>query len=237
MKLLALDTATEACSAALQVGDSLRARFEVAGRDHTRRLPAMVTALLAEAGLRVQQLDGIACGIGPGSFAGVRIGIGFAKGLALAAGVPVVGVTSLEMLAEGQPSDSVLTVIDARLAAVYAAAWQRTDGGWRPVLPPRLCAPADLPKAPAGGDTWAAVGTGFGAYRELLLNAWGAPMASVQAEALPRAAAAVPLARLRFQAGEGVAAEALTPCYLRDKVALTLIEQQQHRASVADPSS
>ena len=84
MKLFALDTATEACSVALWLDGETVERFEVAGRDHTQRLPAMAKALMAEAGLRWSQLDGLVCGTGPGSFAGVRIGVAYTQGLALA---------------------------------------------------------------------------------------------------------------------------------------------------------
>src|SRR3546814_9528921 len=84
MNILALDTATEACSAALQLGDQVIARFEVAGRGHTQKLVPMVRGLLAEAGIAFAQLDAYVCGVGPGSFAGVRIGVSFVKGLALA---------------------------------------------------------------------------------------------------------------------------------------------------------
>src|SRR3546814_5034000 len=99
MNILALDTATEACSAALQLGDQVIARFEVAGRGHTQKLVPMVRGLLAEAGIAFAQLDAYVCGVGPGSFAGVRIGVSFVKGLALAHERPVVAVSSLAMLA------------------------------------------------------------------------------------------------------------------------------------------
>ena len=79
--------------------------------------------------LTVRDLDGVVCGIGPGSFAGLRIGLSYAKGLAMVGGLPMVGVSSLQMLAGPSTLDRVLTVIDARLSAVYAAAWKRDDVG------------------------------------------------------------------------------------------------------------
>lgn len=233
VKLLALDTATDACSAALQTPAGVLHCQEVIGRDHTRRLPAMVGALLAEAGLRVADLDGIACGIGPGSFAGVRIGVSFAKGMALVTDIPLIGVTSLEMLAEGANADAVLTVIDARLAAVYAAAWIRQGGDWVPHLAPSVCLPAALPAAPAAPDAlaWVGVGSGFAAYADTLVSSWGVPLQRVDADALPDARQALRLATLRLQAGEGQDAAALQPCYLRNKVALTAREQIAARES------
>ena len=101
MKLLALDTATEACSVALWLDGRIEQRYEAVGRGHSQRLPQMLQELLVDCGVAAGQLDGIACGIGPGSFAGVRIGVGFAKGLALGLDRPVLPVTSLAMLAQG----------------------------------------------------------------------------------------------------------------------------------------
>jgi len=100
LRLLAIDTATEACSAALWIDGAIVERHEVVGRTHTERLLPLVQALLADAGLRPAQLDGLIAGIGPGSFAGVRIGVGLVKGMALGLDRPVVGITSLAMLAQ-----------------------------------------------------------------------------------------------------------------------------------------
>lgn len=230
MRWLALDTATEACSCALQVGEQVLSRSVVSGRDHTRLLPAMVAELLAEAGLRSAQLDGVVCGIGPGSFAGVRIGVAYAKGLALVHERPVLGVSSLEMLAEDAQHPAVLTVIDARLGGVYAAAWTREASlRWRPLIPPQLCAPAALPKAPLLSP-WQARGSGFAAYGDTLSAAWQAPFLGLEAQALPQAAAALRIAR-QAPAAEWGDASTLVPLYLRDKVALTQAEQQAQRAA------
>ncbi|WP_029889802.1 tRNA (adenosine(37)-N6)-threonylcarbamoyltransferase complex dimerization subunit type 1 TsaB [Polycyclovorans algicola] len=232
MKLLALDTATEACSVALQVGDAVTARHVVAGRSHTQILPRQVAEVLADAGLSVAELDGVICGIGPGSFAGLRIGLSYAKGLAMVADLPTVGVSSLQMLAGPTTrADRVLTVIDARLSAVYAAAWQRdAHGHWQVVMAPILCAPEALPAAPDPALIWQARGSGFAAYREALVSAWGAPISSVDDAALPNAQQALAIGRAMLARGEGVDAARLQPLYLRNKVALTRLEQQALRA-------
>ena len=147
MKIFALDTATEACSVALWLDGVIVERFEVAGRDHTQRLPAMAHALMAEAGLAWSQLDGLVCGIGPGSFAGVRIGVAYTQGLALAHGQPVVGVSSLAMLAGGAGGPGrVLAAIDARMDEVYFAAFQRdVEGGLRIESKAQVCRPEAVP--------------------------------------------------------------------------------------------
>lgn len=234
MKILALDTATEACSAALQIGDQVIARFEVAGRSHTQKLVPMVRGLLADAGIGFAQLDAYVCGVGPGSFAGVRIGVSFVKGLALAHDRPVVGISSLAMLAVpgiASGASRVLTAIDARMNEVYFAAWQRDGSG----LPQRIgdavvAAPADVG---AHAGEWRATGSGWQAYRAQLEVASGATLSAVDETALPHARDAFVLARPQLVAGHGIAAAALVPEYLRNKVALTLLEQRA-RKSVGD---
>lgn len=226
MKLLALDTATEACSAALSVDGAVRARFEIAGREHTQRLPAMVLGLMAEAGLSFSALDGLVCGIGPGSFAGVRIGVGYAKGIALARDLPVLGVSSLTMLAQGAAHARVLAAIDARMNEVYWAPLARdADGRMQMLAPPCVCAPNAVPVA---AGEWQAVGSGWGAYGELLQLASGALLLGTQADALPHAQQGLRWAQPVFTA-LAQSADDLVPLYLRDKVALTQDEQRALR--------
>jgi tRNA threonylcarbamoyladenosine biosynthesis protein TsaB len=139
MKLLAIDAATEACSAALLVDGTLLARYEVIGRGHAERLLPMVDELLAEAGLSLTALDALAFGRGPGAFTGVRIAVGLAQGLAFGAGLPVVPVSNLAALgrlaldeasAAGVPVDRALACLDARMNEVYwAEVVARADGG------------------------------------------------------------------------------------------------------------
>lgn len=231
MKLLALDTATEACSAALLVDGEVHARYVDAGRSHTQQLLPMVRGLMAEAGLAFAQLDGYVCGVGPGSFAGVRIGVGYVKGLALAHERPVVAVSSLAMLALpplDAGAEGVLVAIDARLDEVYYAAYRRGADG----LPQRIgeelvMPPASVPRADSG--VWHAVGSGWGAYAAALQQASGVTPQSADARALPRAEHALRIAEPLFVAGETITAAALVPCYLRNKVALTLVEQQARK--------
>jgi tRNA threonylcarbamoyladenosine biosynthesis protein TsaB len=232
MNLLALDTATEACSAALQIGDAVLARFEIAGRSHTAKLVPMVHRLLAEAGIGFAQLDGYACGVGPGSFAGVRIGVGFLKGLALAHDRPVVPVSSLRMLALPPMRDGaarVLTAIDARMDEVYFAAWQR-DGDGLPQALDDACVAAPAQIGPHPGE-WHGAGSGWRAYRPALDAATGASLLSCDDAALPSAVDALALAVRHFRTGETITAAELLPQYLRNKVALTLDEQTVGRAS------
>lgn len=231
MHLLALDTATEACSVALWSEERVLARHVVAGRSHTRQLMPMVHALLAEAGLAPSALDGLVCGVGPGSFAGVRIGVGFTKGLALALDRPVTGISSLAMLAQAAIADGatqVLSCIDARMNEVYFGSFERDEGGLaRAVGVPGVMPPQAVP--PVGSGEWVAAGTGWGTYEAVLRECVRGTLSRVDGAALPRAEHALPLAIPVFAAGAAISADDLAPLYLRDKVALTLEEQIRQR--------
>lgn len=235
MKLLAIDTATEACSVAAFLDGQVVERFETAGRSHTERLMPMVQQVLGDSGLSLAQLDGLVCGIGPGSFAGVRIGVGFVKGLALALDRPVVGVSSLPALAlraMRQGADRVLAAIDARMNEVYWGVYQRGAGGLPRALQAELVAgPAEVP--PAAPAQWIAVGSGWGSYGETLRLAARVQPVQVLADALPHAEDLLRLALPEFVAGHAISADGLAPLYLRNKVALTLSEQAALRASRA----
>lgn len=218
MKLIALDTSSDLCSVALWLDGELREREELAGQRHTELALPMAHALLAEAGVRLGDLDGVAFGAGPGSFTGLRIACGLAQGLALGAGLPLLPVGTLEALAAGAGAASVLACIDARLGEVYHGAYRREAGGWRAVSAPRLCLPADAPQVPGNG--WVGCGSGFDAYGELLSRRYDGRLAGVLAGRRPRAADIAALAAPRLAAGGGVDPADAAPVYIRDKVAL-----------------
>jgi tRNA threonylcarbamoyladenosine biosynthesis protein TsaB len=225
---LAVDTATEACSVALSVDGAVHERFEPMQREHTQRLLPMIQAILVEGGTSIARLDGIACGIGPGSFAGLRIGLGVVKGLALARDLPVAGVSSLAMLAQRalrEPAVAqVAAIIDARMNEVYFGAYRRgADGLAQPLLADRVCSPGEVPALPEGA--WLGAGTGWGRHEDVLRAALRADVSRIEPAALPRAAEALVLGVPVLQSGRGQSADALAPAYLRDRVALTLSEQ------------
>ena len=227
MNLLALETATEACSVALWIDGEVRERFEIAPRRHTELVLPWIDALLAEAGLKKSQIDVIACGRGPGAFTGVRLAVAMTQGLALALDRPVVGVSTLAALAfdasaaEGEP---ILAAIDARMGEVYVGGYVREGVELRLVLPERLAPPAQV-DAP-NEDRWIGVGTGYAAEQGALVTNLGVRLKRFDAEALPHAAAIARLGAAAFARGEAIAPERLEPAYLRDKVALTLAEQR-----------
>ncbi|MFQ2257189.1 tRNA (adenosine(37)-N6)-threonylcarbamoyltransferase complex dimerization subunit type 1 TsaB [Aeromonas dhakensis] len=221
LKILAVDTATEACSAALLVGEKVFSRWEEAPRDHTRKILPMVQAVLDEAGVTLDELDAIAFGRGPGSFTGVRIGIGVAQGLALGAGVPLIGISTLAAMAQGahrlDGAERVLTAIDARMDEVYFGHYELIDGRIQLVGEEVVSGPAAL-VASRGTlpGSFTRVGTGFETYGETLA-ALADELVASQVR-FPAAEDMLPLARSAWLAGEAVAVELATPVYLRDKV-------------------
>lgn len=233
MKLLALETATEACSVALHVDGQVLERFEIAPRRHAELTLPWAEQLLAEAGITRAQLDAIALGRGPGAFTGVRLAIAIAQGIALALDRPLLPVSTLQVLAMRAPDDAthVLACIDARMGEVYAARCVRgADGVMQGQGAEAVIAP-DALQLPEDGSRWAGVGTGFGAADGLLATRLQARLSSLDAQALPRASDVLKIAVPAFARGEGIAPELVQPAYLRDNVALTLIEQQALRAS------
>ena len=221
LKILAVDTATEACSAALLVGDKLFSRWEEAPRDHTRKILPMVQAVLEDAGISLSDLDAIAFGRGPGSFTGVRIGISVAQGLAFGAGVPLIGISTLAAMAQGayrlDGAQHVLTAIDARMNEVYFGRYELIDGRMQLVGDEVVSEPAalvDVRGKLAGPVT--CVGTGFETYGETLSGL--ADELAVSQVRFPAAEDMLPRARAAWLAGEAVPVEQATPVYLRDKV-------------------
>ena len=226
MILLALETATEACSVALWIDGEVRERFEIAPRRHTELVLPWIDALLAEAGIRKAQIDAIACGRGPGAFTGVRLAVAMTQGLALALDRPVLGISTLAALALDAPAEegeTILAAIDARMGEVYVGGFVRR-GDTVSVLMPEALSPPQRVEA-RQGNAWIGVGTGFGAEQGALVAQLGDRLIRFDVTSLPHAAAIAKLGASAFARGELIAPERLEPAYLRDKVALTLAEQ------------
>lgn len=223
MNILALDTSTEYCSAAVWRDGTVFDRDVHAGQSHSELVLGMVNAVLGESGTVLADLDAIAYGAGPGTFTGLRIGCGVAQGLAFAADRPVVPVGTLLALALASGARRAVCCLDARMKEVYHAAYERNGESWITIHEPALYPPSAVPALP--GNDWVACGSGFLAYREVLLAGYGAQVAAVMPEAHPRArdiaALAVPICRR----GEAIAPDQAAPWYLRDKVALKTNER------------
>lgn len=233
MKLLAFETATEACSVALYVDGQVLERFEVAPRRHAELSLPWAEQLLAEAGVARSQLDAIALSRGPGAFTGVRLAIAIAQGIALALDRPLLPVSTLQALALRAPADAprVLACIDARMGELYAACYLRDADGELQLQERELLVAPDAVQLPADDSSWAGVGTGFAAGEGVLSARLQPRLGSVDAQALPGAADVLKIAVPAMLRGEAIAPELVQPAYLRDNVALTLIEQQALRDS------
>ena len=228
IRLLAIETATEACSVALWDDGAVRERFEIAPRRHTELVLPWADALLAESGVAKSQLDAIAVGRGPGAFTGVRLAIAIAQGIALALDRPIVPVSTLATLALRAPGQRILAAIDARMGEVYLGAFERDEEGLiAPCGDEQLLRP-DAAQPLAGAD-WIGVGSGFSAQDRALVRALDSCLASTDVQALPHAADLARLAAHAFAQGRVLAPERVEPAYLRDKVALTLAEQSAAR--------
>jgi tRNA threonylcarbamoyladenosine biosynthesis protein TsaB len=225
MNILAVETSTEYCSVALWQDGALSERCKLVGQKHSEVLLAMVDALLTDAGIRVKQVDGIAFGKGPGSFTGVRIACGVAQGLALGAGVDVVGICTLQALAAASGQDKVIAAIDARMGELYLAAYEKRDGAWATLVEPCLCKADDAPGV--AGEGWFGAGSGFAVGEGALQVRYGRQLSGVDARAVPQAGAVARLAAIEFASGNAVDAALALPLYLRDKVALKTSERRQ----------
>lgn len=215
--LLALDTATEACSAALLHDGQVISRFEVIPRLHAQRLLPMLDELLSEAELTLKQVDALVFGRGPGAFTGVRIATGMVQGLAFAADKPVIPVSNLAALAQRawreHQAEAVCAAIDARMDEVYWGCYRLKEGVMQLAGEERVCAPEAV-TVPENMAAAQGAGTGW-QYTERL----AVQVAAAWPDMLPDARDLLSLALPRWQAGEVLDAAEAQPVYLRDKVA------------------
>jgi len=235
VRILALDTATEICSAALLLDERLLQREQRLERGHAAAILPMVDTLLREAGVGLRSLDAIAFGRGPGAFTGVRLAASVTQGLAFGAALPVVPVSDLQALAQRAIDDDgaiagVLACADARMHEVYWGCFERSVEGFArahgeervgppaEVKLPSRWMPAGSPAAAASSASaaLAGVGSGFAAYPELLTSV---PLDLHRPDLLPRAAEIARLAVPEVAAGRFLAPEQALPVYLRDDVA------------------
>jgi tRNA threonylcarbamoyladenosine biosynthesis protein TsaB len=227
MKLLAVETSTEACSAALFIDGEVAERFELAPKEHTKLILPMIDSLMAEAGLKPQQLDALAFSRGPGSFTGVRIATGVIQGIALGADLPVVPVSTLAALAQdffkNDDKNLAYVAMDARMDEVFWGVYRCDADGYAELLGHEAVSPADLVEFPELKGV--GIGSGWGVYPQELLSRLNGLVSRHEADRLPRAGAIAVLGARGFDLGLAVAVEQAMPVYLRDKVAKTESER------------
>jgi len=242
MNLLALDTGTEFLSIALRTdgaeGTRVVVHHSAGGAKASTDLIAAILQMLADAGVRLGQLDAICFGSGPGSFTGLRTACSVVQGLAFGAGVPVLAVDSLLAVAEDArfraapdtPALQVTALLDARMDEMYVAHYGHTQGQWQTLQPSTLLKPQDLTTQSAEvGVPQLLVGNVFTVYADRL------PAQALQSaqvvQALPMAAAMLRLAPALLAAGLAVDAALAMPRYIRDKVAKTTAEREAEKAA------
>ena len=213
MRFAAIETSTEWCSVALWSDGEVAALERRAGNRHSEVALPMLEQLL-----KGSSIEAVAFGAGPGAFTGLRIACALAQGLAFARNLPVIGISTLEALAQESGAARVVACIDARMSEVYYAALEKRAGRWHEVVAARCVAPNAAPRPP--GEGWVGCGNGFAVYGNM-------GMSRVFPDVHPTALAVAQLAAPRFAAGEGVDAAQALPVYLRDKVAFTKEELER----------
>lgn len=221
MKLLAIDTSTDACSVALFIDGEIREKFEIVPREHTKLILPMVDELLADAQIKPQHLDAVALSRGPGSFTGVRIATGVAHGIAFGADIPVVLVSTLAAIAQDvfnrHQVDLAFTAMDARMDEIFWGVYQPNDLGLAELLGEEAVTPADQTIFPDMNGV--GVGSGWSAHGNDLSSRLGGRVKYVISDVWPHAACVAQLGAYDFANGLAVPVDQAMPVYLRDKVA------------------
>ena len=220
--LLAIETSTPACSAALSIDGVVLERYALAPRQHAALMLTMIESLLLEAGIAVTELDAVAFGRGPGSFTGVRIAASVIQGIAFAADLPVVPVSTLAALALGgmhiTETKQVMTALDARKDEVYWGCFSAADNGAVVLQDAEVvCAPVDI-SCPDSGD-WVGVGSGWEAHGDSLMQQAAERVVRVLPDFEPRAGDVARLAVIDYRLGVMTEPAAAVPVYLRNNVA------------------
>lgn len=235
MNLLAIETSTDACSVGLLVDDEIMSDHRLAARQHGALVLPMVNELMSEAGICAKQLDGIAYGRGPGSFTGVRIGVAVTQGIALGADIGVIGLSTMQSIAQGclrEFSDTHVAVsLDARMDEVYYCAYAQDENKvMQAVIDEQVCSQQSIQVLPEihsnNITTWRWAGSGVERYIDIVKEHFLVNDSAIRTDRWPHAQDLLSLASPRILAGEMLAAEYASPVYLRDKVAQTTAERE-----------
>ena len=222
--ILAIDTSTPACSAAILRGDEVLSKHQLASREHTRLILPMVHDLLNEAGMALSEMDAIAFTVGPGSFTGIRIGFGVVQGLAFGAELPVLPVSSLETLAHTairklhiRPNTHIIPMFDARMDEIYSAHFYYGSEGLQRLHKDNVCTPAKIDSEffdPIISDPMIIVGDGWNYSERMSIRTPNYTDITLLPEAQDIFSIACPL----MSEGKAIPVEEANPVYLRDKI-------------------
>ncbi len=229
MNILALDTCTESCSAALLYNGEVFEQLEMTQRGHSDLILGMMESLLQQAETTIATVEVITFGRGPGSFTGVRVGVGVAQGIAFARDIPVIPISTLLAVAQGAADqlnvDHIAVAMDARMGEIYCASYQRKNGIVELIGSERVCPPEQF--KPTSEQQWVGVGTGWREYDSILRDNFVENLADVSVEHYPNASVMIKLAKIEVEAGRMLSAEQALPVYLRDNVAKKKAEQKK----------
>jgi tRNA threonylcarbamoyladenosine biosynthesis protein TsaB len=219
MKILAIETSTNACSVALLIDDVVQSSHLIAPMQQAKLILPMIEERLQHANISLNQLDALAFGCGPGSFTGVRIATSVMQGLAYASAVPLISVSSLAAVAQAAYMDlgwkKLFVAMDARISEVYAGTYQINEAGIAELVGIEAVSAPGQMTVPESTD-WYGIGNGWEVYQTQLSYK---PIAQ-DATRLPMASAVLLLAKDKFQRGEVVTPGAALPVYLRNNVAI-----------------
>jgi tRNA threonylcarbamoyladenosine biosynthesis protein TsaB len=227
MNILALDTCTELCSAALLINGELFERSVLTQRSHSDLILGMMDDIFNEAKATLSEVDVLTFGRGPGSFTGVRVGVGVAQGIAYARELPVVPVSTLAAIAqetaENSKTPNIAVAIDARMGEIYCASYKIIDGIAELLDQERVCPPEEF--KPFNDEKWLGVGTGWSEYGSQLASNFSDTLIDSSAAHYPQAKHMITLAQKEIIMGRLISAEQALPVYLRNNVAKKKAEQ------------
>jgi len=227
--ILAIETSTDACSVALYRDGAVDQRLEIKPRQHNRLLFAMLEEILPAG--KLQELDAIAFGNGPGSFTGLRVACSAVQGLAFAADLPCIGVSTLACQAQGalrrgllSEGDRVISLIDARVKEIYAGAY-RIDAGLAVEIEAAVAVPPDSLSVEDNSQPAIAIGNGL-VFEEQLPPDLRVQLSACHPDVLPEARDLLPLALDALGRGAVQAAADAVPVYVRDEISWKKLAEQ-----------
>ncbi len=227
MNILALDTCTEVCSAALTINGQLHTLNEPTQRGHSDLILGMFDTLFEQSNSTIADVQAVAFGRGPGSFTGVRVGVGVAQGVAFARDIPVIPISTLSAVAqhaiEQENAEFIAVAMDARMGEVYAAHFENKNGLAVLLDEEQVCPPEHF--KPLNNNTWFAAGTGWREFESTLNAQFIDNLAGSNHTLLPNAASIIKLAEAAAERGQLIPAEQALPVYLRNNVAKKKGEQ------------
>ena len=220
MKILAIETATEACSAAISINDTCIYRYEIAPRKHSELILPMIDSLLNEANIKINSFDGIAFGRGPGAFTGVRIAISVAQGLACPHDIPLIPISTLAALAQqySKENNYIATAIDARMNEIYWGLYKKSNKNiMKAIIKEKVCLPQNITSP--SKNNWLGVGSGWQNYSEEIKSKFKSNIIGIKNDTYPDAKSILELAKIDYQESKFISPEKASPVYLRDNVA------------------